>query len=185
MTLWQNSTTGPGQQFWKDAITAFRESAELRNTWPDPFIGLARTFVAGLGDVDRGADAFEQARRLGYAPGERDIAQLADGYADRGETLRRTARDLRSVPQERDYLNRAAASYQRALELYAGAATFSGVPPSIRRAQVGLDRTQQRLGELDWATLTHDPGPLPLQPGDGNSSSDSGPETTEPAAEPQ
>lgn len=25
MTLWQNSTTGPGQQFWKDAITAFEK----------------------------------------------------------------------------------------------------------------------------------------------------------------
>ena len=91
------------------AITAFREAAELRDDWPDPFIGLARTFVSGLGDVDRGADALEQARRLGYTPGERDVAQLADGYADRGDTLRRTARDLRSVPQERDYLNRAAA----------------------------------------------------------------------------
>ncbi|KAA9149806.1 extracellular solute-binding protein [Microbacterium lushaniae] len=25
MTLWQNSTTGPGQQFWKDAIAAFED----------------------------------------------------------------------------------------------------------------------------------------------------------------
>jgi hypothetical protein len=79
------------------AITAFREAAELRDGWPDPFIGLARTFVAGLGDVDRGADAFEQARRLGYTPGERDTAQLADGYADRGDTLRRTARGSASA----------------------------------------------------------------------------------------
>ena len=28
MTLWQNSTTGPGQQFWKDAIAAFEEENE-------------------------------------------------------------------------------------------------------------------------------------------------------------
>ena len=131
------------------AITAFREAAELRDSWPDPFIGLARTFVSGLGDVDRGADAFEQARRLGYTPGERDIAQLADGYAERADSLRRTARDLRNVPQERDYLTRAAAAYQRALELYAGAATFAGVPASVRRTQAGLDRTQQRLGDLE------------------------------------
>lgn len=26
MTLWQNSTTGPGQQFWKDAIAAFEKA---------------------------------------------------------------------------------------------------------------------------------------------------------------
>ena len=25
MTLWQNSTTGPGQQFWKDAVAAFEK----------------------------------------------------------------------------------------------------------------------------------------------------------------
>ena len=28
MTLWQNSTTGPGQQFWTDAIAAFEEENE-------------------------------------------------------------------------------------------------------------------------------------------------------------
>ncbi|WP_405372019.1 MULTISPECIES: ABC transporter substrate-binding protein [unclassified Microbacterium] len=28
MTLWQNSTTGPGQQFWEDAITAFEAENE-------------------------------------------------------------------------------------------------------------------------------------------------------------
>ncbi|MDT3315796.1 extracellular solute-binding protein [Microbacterium sp. KSW4-11] len=28
MTLWQNSTTGPGQQFWKDAIAAFEAENE-------------------------------------------------------------------------------------------------------------------------------------------------------------
>src|SRR6185312_16259984 len=26
MTLWQNSTTGPGQQYWKDAIAAFEKA---------------------------------------------------------------------------------------------------------------------------------------------------------------
>jgi tetratricopeptide (TPR) repeat protein len=156
------------------AITAFREAAQLRSNWPDPFIGLARTFVTGLGDVDRGADALEQARRLGYAAGERDMAQLADSYADRGDTLWRTARDLRSVPQERDYLNRAQAAYQRALELYAGVATFSGVPASVRHTQAGFERVQMRLVELDFATLTHDPGPLELVPGGANSDSNSG-----------
>lgn len=156
------------------AITAFREAAQLRSNWPDPFIGLARTFVTGLGDVDRGADALEQARRLGYAAGERDMAQLADSYADRGDTLWRTARDLRSVPQERDYLNRAQAAYQRALELYNGVATFSGVPASVRHAQAGFERVQMRLVELDFATLTHDPGPLELVPGGSESDSESG-----------
>jgi len=157
------------------AITAFREAAELREGWPDPFVGLARTFLAGLGDVDRGADAFEQARRLGYMPGERDTAQLADGYTDRGDTLRRTARDLQSVPQERDYLKRAGAAYQRALELYAGVATFDGVPASVRHAQAGLDRVKQRLMELDWSGLTHDSGRSRLVP-DADADADAEPD---------
>jgi len=50
-----------------EAVTAFREAAELRPKWPDPFIGLSRTFVSGLGDVDRGADALKQAQKLGSA----------------------------------------------------------------------------------------------------------------------
>ncbi len=147
----RDKKTDAARREFAAAITAFREAAELRNSWPDPFIGLARTFVSGLGDVDRGADALEQARRLGYTPAEREIAQLADGYADRGDTLRRTARDLQSVPQERDYLNRAAAAYQRALELYAGAATFGGVPASVRRAQVGTRPHAAAAGRAGFA----------------------------------
>src|SRR5262249_26547040 len=40
------------QQF-SDAVIAFREAAELRRDWPDPFLGLARTFIYGLEDIDR------------------------------------------------------------------------------------------------------------------------------------
>jgi serine/threonine protein kinase len=142
------------------AVTAFRESAQMRPDWPDPFIGLARTFLTGLGDVDRGADALEQARRLGYAPGERDTAQLADSYVERGDALWQTSRDLRPAPQERDHLGRAVAAYQRALELYGGITGYTGVPANVRRTQGALERVQRRLDELDWASLVHDPGPL-------------------------
>ena len=149
----RDKKTDAARREFAAAIAAFREAAELRNSWPDPFIGLARTFVSGLGDVDRGADALEQARRLGYTPAEREIAQLADGYADRGDTLRRTARDMQSVragarlPQSR---RRGVSARAGAL---CGGGDLRGVPASVRRAQVGLDRTQQRLGELDLGGL--------------------------------
>src|SRR4029453_14483811 len=52
--------TVEAQQEFTDAVTAFREAAELRPDWPDPFLGLARTFIYGLEDVDRGADALIQ-----------------------------------------------------------------------------------------------------------------------------
>ena len=99
----------PGaRQELTDAVTAFREAAELRPDWPDPFLGLMRTFIYGLEDIDRGADALKQAQHLGFSAGARETMQLADGYRTRGETLIRTARTLQGLPQESEYLQRAA-----------------------------------------------------------------------------
>jgi len=145
---------------YADAITYFREAAQLRPSWPDPFIGLSRTFIAGLGDVDRGADALAQARRLGYTPGERETAQLAGGYQDRGDTLWQSARDLKGMPQERDYLTRSSEAYTQALDLYNGIPSFGGVPTSVRRTQVGLERVKGRLSQLEGSTFGVDLGPL-------------------------
>lgn len=130
------------------AITAFREAAELRPGWPDPFLGLARTFIYGLEDVDRGADAFEQAQRKGYTASERDTAQLADGYRARGNALARNARALSGMPQERDFLARAADAYRQALTLYPKAGTFANVPANIRLTQRALDQVERRLEAL-------------------------------------
>jgi len=152
--------TEGAQREYADAINSFREAAQLRPSWPDPFIGLSRTFIAGLGDVDRGADALAQARRLGYTPGQRETAQLAGGYQDRGDSLWQSARGLRGMPQERDYLTRAAEAYQQALDLYRGVPAFSGVPSGVRRTQAGLQRVMGRLGELDGSTFDFDLGPL-------------------------
>ncbi|HET9270148.1 MAG TPA: serine/threonine-protein kinase [Vicinamibacterales bacterium] len=148
------------QREYAEAITAFREAAQLRPRWPDPFIGLSRTFIAGLGDVDRGADAMAQAQRLGYTPGQRETAQLAGGYQDRGDSLWQSARGLRGMPQERDYLSRAENAYQQALDLYAGIAAFSGVPSSVRRTQAGLQRVKGRLEDIDGSSFGIDLGPL-------------------------
>jgi len=155
----KNDTEGARQEY-ADAITAFREAAQLRPSWPDPFIGLSRTFIAGLGDVDRGADALAQARRLGYKAGERETAQLADGYQDRGDSLWQSARGLRGMPQERDYLTRSSEAYHQALDLFNGIPSFSGVPGSIRHTQAGLERVKGRLGEIEGSTFGINLGPL-------------------------
>jgi len=162
-----------------EAVTAFREAAELRPKWPDPFIGLSRTFISGLGDVDRGADALKQAQKLGYTPGERETAQLASGYRDRGDALARNARELAGMPQERDYLNRSASAYQQALDLYNGIAAFSGVPASVRRTQAGLERVKQRLNEIDGSSFDINLGPLgtlSIQKGAAEKDSDGAPQ---------
>ena len=58
----RRKTTDAARRQLTAAVTAFRQAAELRQNWPDPFIGLMRTFVA-LDDMERGADALVQAQR--------------------------------------------------------------------------------------------------------------------------
>ena len=131
-----------------DAVTAFREAAQFRSDWPDPFLGLMRTFIYGLEDIDRGLDALRQAQSLGFTAGRRETTQLADGYRTRGETLMRTARTLEGMPQESEYLQRAAESLREALTLYGRAPGSSGIALSLRRTQLALERIEQRLAEL-------------------------------------
>jgi hypothetical protein len=136
-----------GQRELTNAVAAFREAAELRPRWPDPFLGLARTFVYGLDDLDRGADALEEAQRHGYVVTDREIAQLADGYRARGNSLVRAARQLSGLPQEPDYLTRAAEAYREALTLYSKAVNFADAPRNIRLTQRALDEVQGKLDE--------------------------------------
>jgi tRNA A-37 threonylcarbamoyl transferase component Bud32 len=141
-----------------EAVVAFRQAAQLRPDWPDPFLGLARTFIYGLQDVDRGADALRQADRRGYKSGERETMQLADGYRVRGDTLARNAKELYGLPQEKDYLRRAAEAYDEALTLYSNSKDFSKLSANIRATQLAIDRVEKRLSELS----SSGGAPLPL-----------------------
>ena len=60
------SPRAEAQRELAEAVSAFREAASLRPNWPDPHLGLARTFIYGMEDIDRGADAMNQAEKLGY-----------------------------------------------------------------------------------------------------------------------
>jgi serine/threonine-protein kinase len=134
-------------QHFTEAVTAFREAAELRRDWPDPFLGLARTFIYGLDDIDRAADALKQAQKLGYTTGDRETAQLADGYRVRGETLWLTSRRLADMPQESEYLQRAGDAYRQAQGLYEKIPGFPGVAVNLRRTRRALDQIDERAAE--------------------------------------
>jgi serine/threonine protein kinase len=139
------------RQEFTEAVSAFREAAELRRDWPDPFLGLARVFIYGLEDIDRAADAITQAQKLGYTTGDRETAQLADGYRARGESLWQTARQLADMPQEPEYLQRATDSYKQALELYERVPGFSGVAISLRRTRRALEQIEERVADREMA----------------------------------
>jgi hypothetical protein len=135
-------------QHFTEAVSAFREAAQLRREWPDPFLGLARTFIYGLEDIERAADALREAQKFGYSIGDRETAQLGDGYRARGETLWQTARRLAGMPQEIEYLQRATEAYRQAMALYERIPGFPGVAGTLRRTQRSLDQIDVRLAEM-------------------------------------
>ncbi len=142
------------QRDFAEALTAFREAASLRPDWPDPFLGLARTFIYGVEDVDRAADAIARAQQLGYTVGPRETAQLADGYRARGDALNRAATSLAGMPQQIDSLTRAREAYQKALELYARIPGYADVAAQIRATQRRLDELAATIGRLGVAGTT-------------------------------
>lgn len=141
--------TDAANQHFTEALSAFREAAQLRRDWPDPFLGLARTFIYGLEDIERAADALRQAQKSGYSIGDRETAQLGDGYRARGDTLWQTARRLAEMPQEAEYLQRATEAYRQALALYERIPGFPGVSGPLRRARRSLDQIEMRLAEME------------------------------------
>jgi eukaryotic-like serine/threonine-protein kinase len=141
------------QHEFSEAVAAFREAAELRSKWPDPFLGLTRTFIYGLEDVDRGADALQQAERLGYVPGDRETVQLADGYRARGDTFARTAHTLAGLPQEQEYLTRAAEAYREAIDGYMKVLRFGDAARNLRLTQRSLTQIEQRQAALSALPL--------------------------------
>ena len=144
----QRNEDAEAQRELSESVALFREAAELRSDWPDPFLGLARVFIYGLDDVDRGANALEQAQQRGYTLTERETSLLADGYRARGTSFVRIARKLEGMPQESDYLTKALEAYQRALELYVHSNTLPKITENIRGTQRQHDETQHRLDEL-------------------------------------
>jgi len=158
--------TAVANQHFTEAVSAFREAAELRRDWPDPFLGLARTFIYGLEDIDRAADALKQAQKLGYTIGDRDTAQLADGYRAKGDSLWQTARQFTDMPQEAEYLQRATDAYRQAQGLYERIPGFPGVALSLRRTQRSLDRIDERSVEKSIDRQLDESAAVPTDPAD-------------------
>jgi hypothetical protein len=119
-----------------------------------------RTFIYGLEDLDRGADALKQAQRRGYAAGARDTVQLADGYRSRAMTLARTARTVRGQAAEPEYLRRSADAFRQAIGFYANVPGYGDAPRSLRAAQAGLEQAEQRRRELSDPVRPGTPRPL-------------------------
>jgi len=109
------------QQPLQEAVRQFEEAARLDTRWPDPYLGLARTYIYGFEDVDQAVAALREAETRGYRPNSRKLAQLADGYRSRGHRAQFAAMGIQDALQKANYLARARDDYQRAISLYASA----------------------------------------------------------------
>ena len=87
----KRTSQAEAQRLFKQAIDKFQQSARLDPQSPDPYLGLSRVYIYGLGDVDLGASAIRDAETRGHPPGWRERAQLGDGYLGRAEKTRREA----------------------------------------------------------------------------------------------
>jgi hypothetical protein len=131
-----------------EAVAAFREASELRRGWPDPYLGLARTYIYGLDDLDGGIEALTSAEDAGYRLGNRETSQLADGYRRRAGRLWTQAQGVRGLPQEEGILDKVGEDCRRALEYYESIPAYGESGRQIRATQGLLEQAETRRGEL-------------------------------------
>jgi serine/threonine protein kinase len=144
-----SGTTKKSAAELNDAIDKFNEAQRLLPDSPDPALGLARVYVYGLHDIDRGYKALQDAEKHGHPLGPREKSQLADGYRDRANRTYYESRHVRGLPQEKDELARALSDYQRALELYQSITPFGNSAAFIEDINASVDSIQFRLNEID------------------------------------
>ena len=147
-----NGTSHRSPQELNLAVEKFEEAAKLVPRSPDPQLGLARVYVYGLKDNDKGYAALQQAQQRGFVLGNREKSLLADGYRDRGDRLWWDSRTVRGLPPERDQIQRAADDYRRAEELYQGISPWGKAIFNIARVRISLESVNTRLRELGSET---------------------------------
>jgi serine/threonine protein kinase len=132
-----------------DAVEKFNEAQRLLPNSADPALGLARTYVYGLRDIDRAYQALQQAEKHGHPLGSREKAAVADGYRERANRMFWDSRKVRDLPQEKDQVLRAKADYERALEMYQSIVPYGNSEAFERDVQASLESVNFRLNEIE------------------------------------
>src|SRR5450432_952704 len=141
-------------QEYNTAVDEFNEAQRLLPKSPDPQLGLARVYVYGLKDIDKAYQALQEAQKRGYQLGNRDKAQLADGYLARADRLWKDSSSMRGLPQEKDQIQRSAEDYKRALQLYQEIVPWGNSTSNSTRVQVSLDNVNLRLQQIESGVST-------------------------------
>jgi hypothetical protein len=132
-----------------DAVASFERAAALEPRWPDPHLGLARTYIEVLGDMERGTKALERAKQLGYSFGKRDLGMMAEAQRKRGLQDLGNAKLMRGMDQEKEFLKKAKNEFKDALDNYLQIAPWGDSTAQIPAVQESLAEVEVRLEELN------------------------------------
>jgi len=132
-----------------EAVAAFQRAASVQPRWPDPYLGMARTYIYNLKDSERGLQALQQAQSLGQAFGRREKGMMADAHQTRGLQYWDGAAQLRDSEQERELLKKAKDDLKKALDGYSEIAPWGDTPNQIRITQDTLNQVDDRLKVLE------------------------------------
>jgi len=142
------SARGQGQAAaraaYRRAIETFRSAAAIDDSAVDPYLGISRVAVYGLGDVDQAAAAVQEAEKRGYVSGRRERALLGDGYLRRATAGRITARTL-SGEQRRRQLEKARADYQGCIDAFDPIVGFGYAAKNLEVCKGQLERVDEEL----------------------------------------
>ena len=131
------------------AVMRFNEAADLLKRSPDPYLGLVRIYVYELNNMEKAEEALNKAAAYGHPAGNREKAQLADGYKRSADRIWRDAGRYASVPdQEKEYLEKAKKDYERALDLYQQVGLWGDAAAKRRQALQSLQAVENRLRQL-------------------------------------
>jgi hypothetical protein len=125
------------------SIDSFRQAASYLPRSPDPHLGLARLYIYAFHNVGEALAEFQQAQRLGFTLGAREMAQQADGFLYRSEWELSHARRVAAKDQEEagKWLEMARQDIEKSRKLYEPLLGFANVSASLE--QVYTDRNEQ------------------------------------------
>ncbi len=132
-----------------DAIAAFQRAASLQPRWPDPYLGMARTYIYSLGDMDRGTQALESARQLGFNFGKRELAMMAEAHRQRALQDLENAKLVTGTDQETEFLKKAESDFDAALQTYLQITPWGDSTTQILGIQDLLGEVRQRLNAIN------------------------------------
>jgi hypothetical protein len=123
----------------------FREAETLLPHSPDPHLGLAWIYVYGEKNAGKAIAELQEAQRLGFQLGSREMEEEADAYRFRALDELDQAKKSRFPDKLRD-LNLAQRDLDRARQLYEPIAGFSQVSVALRQVDDG-ERVRQQLAQ--------------------------------------